>query len=365
MNETEASPANGALDRLAERSIRRFALPPGVVPTLINISENATYRLDDPATGNRWALRIHREGYHSRTAIASELAWLAALKEANAANVPAPIRGLDGEFIQSQTAEGLARPRNVVLFAWEAGSEPASNDVAGFEQLGETAAKMHKHVRSWKRPPWFERHAWNFETSLGTTPHWGRWRDGMGMTPEIERVIGETVTLIEQRLARIGTGPDAFNLVHGDMRLANLLMDGGTVKVIDFDDCGFSWFLYDCATTVSFFEDAPEVPDLIKAWVRGYRRIGTLSPEQESEIETFVMLRRILLVAWIGSHSETDLARSMGVAYTQGTVPLCEHYLSRFGEARAAPRRGIWNRIFGALTSAHRGSPAESARRPQ
>ncbi len=118
------------------------------------------------------------------------------------------------------------------------------------------------------------------------------------------------------------------------MRLANLLMDRGTIKVIDFDDCGFSWLLYDCATTVSFFEDNPEVPELLEAWVRGYRRVGTLSAEEEAEIDTFVMLRRLLLVAWIGSHSETELAQSMGVAYTQGTLPLCERYLSRFGEAR-------------------------------
>ena len=115
------------------------------------------------------------------------------------------------------------------------------------------------------------------------------------------------------------------------MRLANLLIDGDITKVIDFDDCGFSWLLYDCATTVSFFEDKPEVPELLEAWVRGYRKIIDLPAEDEAEIWTFVMLRRLLLVAWIGSHSETDLAQSMGVDYTQGTVPLCEDYLSRFG----------------------------------
>jgi Ser/Thr protein kinase RdoA (MazF antagonist) len=85
---------------------------------------------------------------------------------------------------------------------------------------------------------------------------------------------------------------------------------------------------------VSFFEDNPEVPELLEAWVRGYRRVGTLSAEEAAEIDTFVMLRRLLLVAWIGSHSETELAQSLGVAYTQGTLPLCERYLSRFSEAR-------------------------------
>jgi Ser/Thr protein kinase RdoA (MazF antagonist) len=326
----EAATETDRLDELAARAVHRFDLPPGTSPRLINISENATYRLDHPETDGRWALRVHREGYHSRAAIASELAWLAALRESGAANVPRPLRGRDGEFIQSVGVEGLERPRNVVLFGWEAGAEPAATDAAGFEKLGETTARMHAHVRAWSRPSWFERHTWDFDTSLGATPHWGRWRDGMGMTPEIEAVLAETVALIERRLQRFGTGPGGFGLVHGDMRLANLLMDGDTVKVIDFDDCGFSWFLYDCATTVSFFEDAPEVPELISAWVRGYRRLGDLSPEEETEIATFIMLRRILLVAWIGSHSETDLARSMGVAYTQGTVPLCERYLSRF-----------------------------------
>jgi Ser/Thr protein kinase RdoA (MazF antagonist) len=319
------------LQDLASGAVRRFDLPAGVNVQLINVSENATYRIYDPAGGTKWALRVHREGYHSPTAIASELAWLIALKDDGAAVTPSPIRGLDGEFIQTVAAYGLPNPRNVVLFSWENGSEPAENDVAGFELLGETAARMHAHVRSWQRPSWFVRHTWDFETSLGNAPHWGRWRDGMGMTPEIEVTLSRAVDLIGRRLERFGKGSDRFGLVHGDMRLANLLMDNGSVKVIDFDDCGFSWFLYDCATTVSFFEHKAEVPELIAAWVRGYRRVGSLSPEGESEIETFVMLRRLLLVAWIGSHSETDLAQSMGVDYTRGTVALCERYMSRFG----------------------------------
>jgi Ser/Thr protein kinase RdoA (MazF antagonist) len=137
------------------------------------------------------------------------------------------------------------------------------------------------------------------------------------------------------------------------MRLANLLTDGSRVKVIDFDDCGFSWLLYDCATTVSFFEHTAEVPELLKAWARGYRRIGVLDSEEESEIATFVMLRRLLLVAWIGSHSETELARSMGVSYTADSIPLCERYLSRFGRGKpkvvsaSTPKRGILSRLFG------------------
>lgn len=340
------------LDRLAENALNRFDIAPEASLQLINVSENSTYRVDDPQTGRRYAMRVHRQGYHSRRAIASELAWVRDLKKSGTVITPAPVPGRDGDPIQTVAVDGLT-PRNVVLFDWEDGIEPAANDIESFEKLGQTAARMHAHVKSWSMPPWFERHTWNFETSLGDKPHWGRWRDGMGMTPDTTAVFAETVAVIEQRLARLGQSRSVFGLVHGDMRLANLLIDRGAVKVIDFDDCGFSWYLYDCATTVSFFEHAPEVPELIKAWVRGYRRIGSLSAEEESEIPTFVMLRRILLVAWIGSHSETDLARSMGVSYTHGTVPLCQAYLSRFGKDAApslSASRGAswWRRIFGA-----------------
>ena len=230
----------------------------------------------------------------------------------------------------------LPAPRHVVLFAWEQGEHPDEKGKgldlgAAFEGLGEITARMHLHVRGWTRPASFERFAWDYETTLGSRPHWGSWRNGVGLTPEVEALFARTIALLRRRLADFGASPERFNLIHGDLRLANLLIDGGATKVIDFDDCGFGWLMYDCATTVSFFEHAPEVPGLIDAWLRGYRRVIDLPRTDEEEIPTFVILRRLLLIAWIGSHSETDLARSMGAGYTESAVPLCERYLSRFG----------------------------------
>jgi Ser/Thr protein kinase RdoA (MazF antagonist) len=101
--------------------------------------------------------------------------------------------------------------------------------------------------------------------------------------------------------------------------------------VIDFDDCGFSWYLYDLGTALSFIEHRPDVPELVESWLRGYHRVATLSAEERQEIPTFIMLRRLLLVAWIGSHAETDLAKSLGEPYTEGSCGLAETYLSKFG----------------------------------
>ena len=318
---------------LAQAATGNYDLPHGLSVALINLSENATYKVEAP-DGRRWALRIHRDGYHSRTAIASELAWLIDLRQTGVVVTPAPVKGRDDEIIQQVGHARMARPRNIVLFDWETGIEPGiDQDLSGpFEVLGEVTARMHLHSRQWQRPSGFTRLTWDFEASLGEgTPHWGRWRDGMGVDTARAKLFGRTVDLIGKRLAAYGKGPERFGLIHCDLRLANLLIDGKAVKVIDFDDCGFGWYMYDAATPVSFYEHEPQVPSLIESWKTGYRRVIDLSRADEAEIPTFVMLRRLLLVAWIGSHAETDLAKSMGLPYTEGTMGLCEDYLRKFG----------------------------------
>ena len=321
------------LQSIAETSLQSFALPAEAVPRLINLSENATYKIEVPGSRRYWALRVHRVGYHSINEINSELAWIKALRKSNAAVTPVVVAGLDGQDIQTIGHKSLNQPRHVVLFEWENGIEPDENqgDIStSFEILGKTAALMHQHAKSWKKPDGFERMTWDFKSALGNTPHWGSWRNGLGLDEERIKLLGQTVELIEQRLKAFGCSKERFGLIHCDMRLANLLIDGDITKVIDFDDCGFSWLMYDCATTVSFFEEKPQVPELIQSWVRGYRTVIDLPKEDEAEIPTFVMLRRILLIAWIGSHSQTDLAKSMGVEYSRNTDALCRDYLRDF-----------------------------------
>jgi Ser/Thr protein kinase RdoA (MazF antagonist) len=323
------------LDRLwhlAFAATHNFDLPPDLNIKMINLSENATYKVEAP-DGRRWALRLHRPGYHSKQAIISELAWMIDLRGKGVVVTPTPVAGKNGEFLQFVSHPAVSEPRYAVLSEWLAGSEPdISQDLQKpFEILGEVTAHMHGHAKRWQRPAQFERPTWNFETALtGAKPHWGRWQDGMGVDPEKQKLFGRTVAAIGKRLAAYGSGPERFGLIHCDLRLANLLLDGDKVNVIDFDDCGFSWFMYDAATPVSFYEHEPQVPDLIEAWKQGYRRIGALGKADEAEIPTFVMLRRLLLVAWIGSHAETDLAISMGLGYTEQTSALCDKYLISF-----------------------------------
>ena len=211
-----------------------------------------------------------------------------------------------------------------MLFEWLPGAAPDPEDdelIAGFRTLGAVSARMHAHARAWTparrlRPP-----------DLGLRAHARRaratgalWQDGLGMGAE-ELALLERLDADDRArgCARTARPSDRFGLVHADIRLANLLVDDGHVRVIDFDDCGFAWFMYDFATTVSFMEDHPRVPELRDAWLDGYRSVAPLDAADEAELDTFVMLRRLLLVAWIGSHHTfATEAAELGAGFTAG-----------------------------------------------
>jgi Ser/Thr protein kinase RdoA (MazF antagonist) len=318
------------LDRLAAAALSHYELSAEATASLINVSENWTFRVDDPATGRRAALRMHRPGYHDAAEIESELTWLEALRDDAVIETPSVRSTREGAKVLSVSLDELERARNVVLFDWVDGAAPTAEDVPSFHRLGAVSARMHAHSRRWTRPPSFVRFSWDYSTTLGPHGHWGRWQDGLGMTAESRAQLTRLDATIRRRLERYGKGPDRFGLTHADLRIANLLVDGDRTIVIDFDDCGPSWFMYDWATAVSFIEDHPQVPELQAAWVEGYRSVAPLSPEDEAELATFVMLRRLLLVAWIGSHHTfATEAAELGVGYTAGTCELAESYLAR------------------------------------
>ena len=71
------------------------------------------------------------------------------------------------------------------------------------------------------------------------------------------------------------------------------------------------------------------MPELKQAWIDGYRSLAPLEAADEAELDTFVMLRRLLLVAWIGSHHEfATEAAELGAGFTDVSCELAERYLS-------------------------------------
>jgi Ser/Thr protein kinase RdoA (MazF antagonist) len=316
-------------DPYAAAALDPFGFSSQAAVSLLSLSENATYRVDDPADGRSAVLRVHRTGYHQPGAIESELAWLQALRRDEGVRTPAVYPAPDGRQVVGIRIGDLTR--QAVLFELLPGTEPEPDQLASqFELLGGICARMHRHSLAWARPAGFVRFSWDFDSCVGPGGRWGRWQDGIGVGRQELDVLGRAADTMRTRLRRFGQGPERFGLIHADLRLANLLVHGPDIQVIDFDDCGFGWFMFDIGAALSFMEHDPRVPELCDAWASGYRRLRPLPEEDAAEIPTFCLLRRLQLVAWVGSHRFADAALELGAGFTAGACEVAEWYLARY-----------------------------------
>lgn len=309
MQDQTPTPPDGAPWRpLAESAIARYALPGAPRLSFLRHGENATFAVD--AGGERFALRLHRPGYQTAESVASELAWTESL-QAVGIHTPPAVVGVDGQAVQRiPTADG---ERLAVLFRWEPGTPlDAADDEVLWGQLGAKMATVHEHGRNWTPPTGFERRAWDAEGLVGATAHWGDPLALHDWDPTDEALLRDARDVVRERLATTGTGPDAYGLIHADLGFENVLSrpDGGTV-LLDFDDGGYGWFLYDLAVSLFPLEisGAADAERARNAMVAGYRTVLPLPDETLRELPTFLMARRLVTLGWTFSRGDTAHAQ--------------------------------------------------------
>ena len=85
------------LHEFARDAVAKFGYSPESEVSLLNISENATFKVFDSNTGTDTILRIHRPFYHTAQAIQSELDWVQALREVQLVRTPAILPAGSGD----------------------------------------------------------------------------------------------------------------------------------------------------------------------------------------------------------------------------------------------------------------------------
>ncbi|MCC3702127.1 phosphotransferase [Rouxiella badensis] len=317
---------NASLQQLAAKALTRYPDALQGELALICRSENATFVVK-LADGNRLALRVHRDDYHQRNEIESELAWLDALRETGI-QVPEALVTQDGERVQTLSL-GEGASRHVVLFKWIEGEMPTTEiDPRAFAQLGEVTARLHQHSQRWQKPSGFKRIVWDHQTMTGEKGHWGRWQDAPGLQPKDHPIVEETLRRVSRILEKYGKSSQRYGLIHADLRLTNLLLHKGETRVIDFDDCGMGWYMHDAAAAISFVEHHPRASEWVEHWLAGYQRVCALSEDCLAVIPTMIIQRRIQLLAWVGSHATTEMALSLGDNWVADSLKLCQAYLA-------------------------------------
>ncbi len=303
---------------------------------LADLRENAVFRVLLDGTA-RYALRIHRYGYHTDAALNSELVWIRAL-EKDGIDVPQVVPTIAEDLFVTVTSDGVPEPRQVDLFEWIDGEQLGAatenmEDETAFANIyytvGEISARLHNQAVDWTPPPRFIRHAWDVEGLTGEQPVWGRFWEhpDLGVS---ERVLVEKArSRIREDLIAFGISKDRYSLIHSDILPENVLVQGERVRVIDFDDAGFGWHLYDIATTVADYRGEGRTDLKLEAMVEGYRSRRVLSDTHLERLDLFGLARGLTTLGWLSTRAETENARSAGRETIEKICELAERYLTR------------------------------------
>lgn len=265
---------------------------------------NTTF-LVDGGTGDRaerFALRIHRPEYHSVAAVASELEWLSAIRRDTQLVVPEPVPTRDAVLLSVVTVPDVPEPRICVLFRWVLGKmlQPPRTPQT-LESVGRFIGEIHRHAEGFRRSPGFTRRSWDLEGIRGRA---------VGVKPgERGSLTGAEQKLIELALRRIGPamrdlgkGPDVFGLIHSDLFWRNLLVHRGRPRAIDFDGCGFGYYVYDLAVTLADERHTTRHVEVREAVLRGYRSVRRLTGEEEAYIDVFIAARLTVHALWVAAN---------------------------------------------------------------
>jgi Ser/Thr protein kinase RdoA (MazF antagonist) len=327
-----------SLAHVAKWALRRYGLGEAQ-PVLLDDTTNMVFRIlprgqqhhagggmAETAHNAGFVLRLHAPGQHSTPAIHEELQWLLAIRRQTALIVPAPVPAHDGSLMQEILLPGEPTPRQGVLFHWVPGDfrndTLTPNDLHG---VGAFMAQLHCHadqfVTAHTPPPtrralFCDVHAW-----MGTPG-----KAATHFSAEELAIFAAAAQRVHTTVQALGESRDVFGFIHADLHQWNYLFHGEEVRAIDFDDCGWGYYTYDMAVTLSYLEDRRTFSALRDAFLTGYQRVRPLPRGFVECLEVFLAARILFMVPWILSWPQPDHI-TWGPRYLQQAVGRLRRFL--------------------------------------
>jgi Ser/Thr protein kinase RdoA (MazF antagonist) len=325
------------MQQLALAALPHWEIRPAEV-SLIKYRENAVFKIT-AEDGRHYALRIHRHAYHTDQELLSELQWIAALANGGLEVTPL-LPACTGALFVTVSVDAVPEPRQVDLFAWVNGRQLGSVE-AGiavdseavhhiYRTIGTLAARVHNHASDWMPPAGFTRHAWDAEGLAGATPFWGKFWELRLLTDDQrellcrarDRVYGDL-----QAYASVPENRQRYSMIHADFCAENLMVEEGCVRLIDFDDAGFGWHLFELATAMYFEIGEDHYEEAFQALIEGYREYRSLPDEQVAQLPLFFLARSFTYLGWIHTRQETETAKTLGPLLIVKACALANDYL--------------------------------------
>jgi Ser/Thr protein kinase RdoA (MazF antagonist) len=254
---------------------------------------------DGKATGRRVIVRVTDDSHRSAALIGGELSWLAYLS-AHGCAVSRPIPASDGTLMTSLTIDG--QQVHLVCFTYLDGSQIDPTDPRQwtpdlFAELGRELGRIHALSEKFTPDPAKRRYAWYEETEYRHIPD--RFRR---LVPD---AVLEAIKGVIARLRGRPTGRGEYGLIHSDVYADNFFFGDGQVRLFDFDQACYGWYVYDliCPLYPHYISPVAKIPGATAAdaaaffghLVSGYRETHVLTAEQLDLAGELLRLKEIFV----------------------------------------------------------------------
>jgi Ser/Thr protein kinase RdoA (MazF antagonist) len=142
---------------------------------------------------------------------------------------------------------------------------------------------------------------------------------GLESSPSIPEatweLFDEVRTLVEPRMNSLGEDVSVFGLIHNDIYQKNMLFHENSLRVIDFDNCGWGHYSLDIAVTLAQVRKHADFAQKKASFLAGYHPHRSLSVLEESLLDDFIAARILLLALYMASQVENEKMNAGAPAY--------------------------------------------------
>lgn len=269
-------------------------------------------------------LRLTHSSHRKPEEVESELDWVNHLIR-EGVEVQAPLPARDGRFVVPVPAED-GTVFSVSLFEKAEGHHPRYSDQEEwneslFREWGRKTGQIHRASQTYRKPD-----------RLPSRPHWDEdelKENAADYVPAGEEWMLERLNALIDRFHSLPKDTASYGLLHTDIHPGNFFVDGGKLRVFDFDDCSYTWYVHDLAIPL-YYSVAWGLPasyegdrdrfavDFFRAFWDGYAQEFQLDPVWLEEMPYLLKLRDLTLYMVINKKvSPEELAKNERLSRAQ------------------------------------------------
>jgi amicoumacin kinase len=245
----------------------------------------------------------------SFSTIQGQVDWVSFLAE-HGVPVSRPVPSLHGVFVEQVPINDTSV--SVVCYERVSGERPEGTTLTAelFQAWGQLMGKMHARSTRYNNP----------SHQNGRIGQWyeGATRDKRAI-PADQKLVLEKFDALMRHVYALPKDQQSYGLIHGDFQANNLRVDKGVLRVFDFDDCEYNWFVSDIATSLYFAlweSPAKQSNDAFASFVlghitAGYAREHSIGADWVEQIPIFLKLQEMCIYVAINECNQIALGSSL------------------------------------------------------